>query len=410
MKMIYLIILFLGMSFSIMHFVEATPDSQNTLNLVRDKESFHKDGVSIMLDKRMYAWTDKVYITIVAPGFNFNDDLVDVIGDTSQDPIKISTRGHHLDNYKLVETGPDTGIFRGAVTLTGFLHDVDGDGTNDTNPRTEGAGPTSGFLESTDFDFLTISFKHLEDESLQSYAFIMWNIAEAEWSKVIYSTFGTGVVRIIEPDMNLNPEAVDNFNVTVWSDSDTGGINLTVTETNEATGIFEGTVTFTTTQGSSGSRLHVQEGDAVTAKYEDNTLPEPYSKADEIAITAVTNIGTIVPPLERAPAGNLRAVDAFGNTISTITVDQQIQVEADIHNGQDKDQKFAYLVQIQDKNGVTVSLAWITGTLTPGQNFTPALSWIPSEVGDYKATAFVWESVNNPSALSPPVTTILSVG
>jgi len=68
------------------------------------------------------------------------------------------------------------------------------------------------------------------------------------------------------------------------------------------------------------------------------------------------------------------------------------------------------LVQIQDKNGVTVSLAWITGTLTPGQNFTPALSWIPAEVGDYKATAFVWESITNPTALSPPVSTILSVG
>jgi hypothetical protein len=41
--------------------------------------------------------------------------------------------------------------------------------------------------------------------------------------------------------MNLNPEAIDNFEVDAWSDSDAGGIDLTVTETNEATGIFEGT-------------------------------------------------------------------------------------------------------------------------------------------------------------------------
>ena len=45
--------------------------------------------------------------------------------------------------------------------------------------------------------------------------------------------------------MNLDPESVDNFDVDVWSDSDAGGIDLTVTETNEATGIFEGTVFFT---------------------------------------------------------------------------------------------------------------------------------------------------------------------
>jgi hypothetical protein len=37
---------------------------------------------------------------------------------------------------------------------------------------------------------------------------------------------GTGVVRIIDPDMNLDPEAVDNFNVDVWSDSDAGGMTL----------------------------------------------------------------------------------------------------------------------------------------------------------------------------------------
>jgi hypothetical protein len=35
--------------------------------------------------------------------------------------------------------------------------------------------------------------------------------------------------------MNLNPEAIDNFEVDAWSDSDAGGIDLTVTETNEAT-------------------------------------------------------------------------------------------------------------------------------------------------------------------------------
>ena len=40
--------------------------------------------------------------------------------------------------------------------------------------------------------------------------------------------------------MNLNPEEFDNFQIDVWSDSDAGGIDLTVTETDNATGIFEG--------------------------------------------------------------------------------------------------------------------------------------------------------------------------
>jgi hypothetical protein len=53
-----------------------------------------------------------------------------------------------------------------------------------------------------------------------------------------------------------------------------------------------------------------------------------------------------------------------------VSVDQQVQISADLANGQDREQTFAYLVQIQDGNGVTVSLAWITGSLSSGQSFS----------------------------------------
>ncbi len=370
-------------------------------------------GATVELDQKVYTWTDKVYITIVAPDHNFDGDLVDEIGDGTQDPIKISTRGSDLGNYKLVETGTDTGIFTGEVILTGFTsHDADGDGNDgDATGAISGddAGPTDGLLPTDDDDGITVSFEFSEDETVVGSALIRWNIGEVQWLEASYPASGTGVVRVIDPDMNLNPEAVDNFDVDVWSDSDAGGIDLTVTETNEATGIFEGTVFFTVADESSGHRLRVAEGDTVTAEYEDNTLPDPYTTADELDITATSLIGTVVPPLERAPAANLRTVDSFGNSLDTVSVDQQVQISADLANGQDREQSFAYLVQIQDGNGVTVSLAWITGSLSAGQSFSPALSWIPTQAGTYTATAFVWESVDNPTALSPPVSTTVIV-
>jgi hypothetical protein len=376
-------------------------------------------GATIELDQKVYTWTDKVYITIVAPDHNFDGGLVDEIGESERDPIKISTRGHDIDNYKLVETGTDTGIFTGEIILIGFEHDADGDvstgegktgfdkGSQITSKNQ--SGPTDGFLETDDDDGITVSFEFSEDETVVGSALIRWNIGEVQWLEASYPASGTGVVRVIDPDMNLDPEAVDNFDVDVWSDSDAGGIDLTVTETNEATGIFEGTVFFTITNESSGHRLRVAEGDTVTAEYEDNTLPDPYTTADELDITATSLIGTIKPPLERAPAANLRIVDAFDNSLDTVSVDQQVQISADLVNGQDKEQSFAYLVQVQDNNGVTVSLAWITGNLGSGQSLSPALSWIPTEAGTYTATAFVWESVNNPTALSPPVSTTVTV-
>ena len=387
-------------------------DEDEDVNLTIFTSNF---GATVELDQKVYTWTDKVYITVVAPDHNFDNNLVDEIGNTEKDPLTVSSRGNNLDNYKLVETGTDTGIFTGEVILTGFPHNADGDTTtgnadgSDTNPRTEGFGPTGGFLEADDDDGLTISFEYTEDETVLGSALIRWNIGEVQWLEASYPASGTGVVRVIDPDMNLDPEAVDNYDVDVWSDSDVGGIDLTVTETNEATGIFEGTVFFTTTDQSSGHRLRVAEGDTVTAEYEDNTLPDPYTTADELDITATSLIGTVVPPLERAPAANLRTVDAFGNSLDSVTVDQQVQISADLSNGQDRSQDFAYLVQVQNEDGVTVSLAWITGSLSNGQSFTPALSWIPENSGSYTATAFVWESVDNPTALSPPVSTTVKV-
>ena len=370
-------------------------------------------GATIELDQKVYTWTDKVYITVVAPDHNFDSGLVDEIGETANDAVKVSTRGNELDQYKLVESGADTGIFIGEVTLAGMIHDADGDGTNDITDTaatlTTGSGPTEGKLATTDNDGLTVSFEFSEDETVVGSALIRWNIGEVQWLEASYPASGTGVIRVIDADMNLNPEAIDNFEVDAWSDSDAGGIDLTVTETNEATGIFEGTVFFTTSNDSSGHRLRVAEGDTVTAEYEDNTLPDPYTTADELDITATSLIGTVVPPLERAPAANLRTVDAFGNSLTSVSVDQQVQISAELANGQDREQAFAYLVQVQDGDGVTVSLAWITGSLSSGQSFSPALSWIPTESGSYTATAFVWESVDNPTALSPPVSTTITV-
>ena len=375
-------------------------------------------GATIELDQKVYTWTDKVYITIVAPDHNFDSALVDEIGDSPDDPIQVSTRSADIDNYKLVETGPDTGIFTGEVILIGFDHNADGDtetGTeagydNPQRPTSEdGTGPTNGYLKTDDDDGITVSFEYSEDETVVGSALIRWNIGEVQWLESSYPASGTGVVRVIDPDMNWNPEAVNNFVVDVWSDADNGGIDLTVTETNEATGIFEGTVFFTITDESSGHRLRVAEGNTVTAEYEDNTLPDPYTTADELDITATTLIGTIVPPLERAPATNLRIVDAFGNSLDAVSADQQVQIVADLANGQDRSQAFAYLVQVQDANGVTVALSWISGTLEAGQSLSPSTSWIPSDAGTYTATAFVWESVDNPTALSPPVTTDITV-
>ena len=358
-------------------------------------------GASIELDQKVYTWTDKVYITIVAPDHNFDADQVDEIGDGENYPINIKTQEDELEGYKLVETGADTGIFSGELILTG----VDNDDLDRQTEDSSGTGPTDGRLAAEDSDGLAIVFENSDGDIVRASAIIQWNVGEVEWLEASYPALGSGIVRVIDPDMNLNPEAVDNFDVNVWSDSDVGGISLTVTETNAATGIFEGTVFFDDSSISSGHRLNVEEGDTVVAEYDDVTSPIE----DETSVSATTLIGTIVPPLERAPINNLRAVDTFDNSIGAASVGQQVVITADLSNGQDRDQDFIFLIQVQDENGITVSLNWVLGTLAADQSFSPGASWTPTEAGTYDVTAFVWESIDNPTALSPTATIAITV-
>ena len=366
----------------------------------------------ITLDKKVYSWTEKVYITIVAPDHNFNENKIDEIGNKPTNEIKISTRSNKLSQYKLTETGTDSGIFTGEVILTGFKHNADGNSRTgdingiDTMPRTEpktNGGPTNGFLESNSDDGLTVSFQFSERETTTSSALIRWNIGTVEWIQGVITANGDGIVRVIDPDMNLNPKTVDTFSIDVWSDSDLGGIDLTVSETGQSTGVFEGHVIFSPNDQSSGHRLRVNDGDYVTARYEDNTLPKPYSKVDELKVSSNAFIGLVIAPLERVSVSNPRIVDSFGNTLNQIQVDQQIQITTDMFNNNIAKQPFTYLVQITDSSDTVYSLSWITGNLDTAQYFSSSVSWIPTDPGKYTTTIFVWTSLTNPIALSPPV-------
>ena len=60
-------------------------DEDEDVNLTIYTSNF---GATVELDQKVYTWTDKVYITIVAPDHNFDSDLVDEIGNTDDGPNK----------------------------------------------------------------------------------------------------------------------------------------------------------------------------------------------------------------------------------------------------------------------------------------------------------------------------------
>ena len=94
---------------------------------------------------------------------------------------------------------------------------------------------------------------------------------------------------------------------------------------------------------------------------------------------------------------------------NTVEVDNQVMIVADLSNGQDRNQKFAYIVQILNENDIVVSLSWLTGSLSAYQTFSPAQSWTPTQAGTYTVQIFVLESVDNPTPLSHPLLLTVNV-
>ena len=361
--------------------------------------NYYKPYAPITTDKQVYSWTDKVGITIDAPSWNENKNGIDSIGDKQGYFIKISTHGHDLEPYRLVETSKNSGVFTGEIILTGFSHDANGDGEIDTQPRTVGTGPTSGFLEADRDDGITISFEFADGVVLTQSAQIRWNEGKISLDKPSYLPQETANIQIIDPDMNLNPEASDTIPVEISSDSDVAGITIDATETSENSGIFVANVSFTPYDRSSGNRLHAILDDRLYAKYVDHTLPSPYNTNDDFDIITESVLSSNTPSADKVTLENVILTDSLGMTIQEPMLGQQLQVVAEIENKQDYDQPFVYLVQVKDSADTVMTLSWFKGSITINQKLTVSQSWSPTEPGTYTIETFVWRSLDNPVPL-----------
>jgi hypothetical protein len=370
---------------------------------------YDKPYAPIFTDKSVYTWTDKIKMTVLAPSWNTDRHLIDYIGDTESHPIKISTGSHSLEPYRFAETGVNTGIFTAEVTLTGFSHDADGDGDIDTTPRTLGNGPTSGFLEVDRDSSISISFEFADGIVLVDSVLTTWNMGNVQFSEDHFLSDRSALIRVIDPDLNLNPEALDQIPIQVSSDSDIAGIEVTGIETSESSGIFVATITFTQNLSSSGNRLLALPEDEIYAKYDDHTLPKPYSTSDNLEIITLAKVTSSIPSLEKLTNSQITLTDSSGKPLESFQANNRIQIVGSISNEQLFDQKFVYLVQIKDHDDSVVSLSWMSGELSGYQNLDVSQSWLPKNSGEFLIESFVWNSLEDQIALSQSMSTIIII-
>jgi hypothetical protein len=153
--------------------------------------------------------------------------------------------------------------------------------------------------------------------------------------------------------------------------------------------------TFRAEIGELSGKLSIQGTYKVEASYADDTA----SASLQFSVAAS---GKVTP-------GRFMLVDQSGKQMTEIFVGQQVLVQADVRNNLQEKQPFSYLVLINDADGFTVSLSWITGTLPPSETLSAAQSWIPDNAGRFTVKVFVWKSVAEPEPLGKSLETTVTV-
>ena len=338
------------------------------------------------------------------------DEVTVIIKYQNSDPKKIETLTAKLfttsmskmektaQELMLTETSANSGVFEANIRLTPDLKLLSGD-----------------IVVQRDDD-LIIELITSEDRILTSRVDVDFYTSEIMPMEPTYKVTDSARIIVIDIDENRRPKTIDTVQVRVWSTTDRGGSLVTLRETGAKTGIFEEILTFTLHEDSTGTRLRVSEGDTITVKYTDKTLPPPAplsaSGVETIEVEelfASANIGYLVPPLERVVVSEPKILDGVRESVHELSASQQVLIESEIVNSQNKNQPFAYIVQIKDDEGAVVSLSWVTGELPPKQSFKAAQSWVPDVQGIFSVEIFVWESIDDPNAISPVRSTTIEV-
>jgi hypothetical protein len=163
------------------------------------------------------------------------------------------------------------------------------------------------------------------------------------------------------------------------------------------------------TKTSSGNQLYAVPGDSIFAKYDDHTLPKPFSKSDEISIETSANVDHSIASINRIQTSPISFSDSFGNPLESLIPQTQMQIVGTIENQLNYDQEFIYFFQIKNSDNSVLSLSWIQGKLSPNQILDISQSWIPEKSDNYVLETYVWNSLNDFTPLSPSISSSIII-
>ena len=340
-----------------------------------------KGGVNIELDNTDYHPYSRVYVTVTATEKNvdqFRSDLIIVSIERKSDNTGI--------NYKLVETGFNTGVFSGYLNLSG------------PNGMDGGIGPRDGMLKINVGDSMLIRFGEGEINIP-----IKHSNGRVIWDKSRYVLGETAKLQVLDPDMNKNAGVTEILKVTLMTRS--MKILYELRETNTNSGIFMADIPFVnSTSKVLDKEVGVVTGEIVSAVYEDTTEnPREYAHKDgKLSIEASVKISDTIELLgvNRVAQTNFKLIDDNGNLATNPKLLGSYEIEDRLDNNTEQSFQLEFIVQLTNENGIVEFLESLTMNLLPGGSISPSVDWKPSKRGEHTVEIFVWQTLGSPSPLS----------
>jgi len=229
---------------------------------------------------------------------------------------------------------------------------------------------------------------------------------QVSFEKQYYNIGDIVTVIVKDPDANTDPSKIETVTVTVTSDSDPIGQSITATETDVNTGVFVGRIQIVGAYET--GKVYVKYGDTLYAKYIDPYPADYATTGKSKTFTGTAIVG--VPVARPVPASAQKFVDPVtGAEVTAGTVGKAIGLQATVKNVDVVSKPFTAVFKVKDAAGVTIYIAWISGTLAPGQELTPGVSWTPDKSGNYTVEVMVFKSLAEPTPFSDVISTTLTV-
>jgi hypothetical protein len=239
---------------------------------------------------------------------------------------------------------------------------------------------------------------------------------ETTWDAELFSDSdtlahgGNVTITLEDPDANSDSGIVDSIDLNVSFANRSA--TIAAAETGQNTGMFEVTLKLDSDGVLDGTQLDLEQGDVLTVVYVDER-PADYElrlgRGEDTQKEFALEIDVVSEMSEGAPTSLAPPSAArVGDSDAPLLAGGQLGLSTVIENNAGTEQPFVAFIEVRDASGITLYLAWQSGSLAPSSSAPIEVSWTPELAGEFEIRTFAVSDFSG-DVLSEVATTSIQI-